>query len=360
MTPPEFTLALAGREDDAAISALLAQSDLPGWIRLSYRVTPGAHGMPHPRARSQTLLARGSEGLAGMVTRSTFPAWMGGSETRLSYLGHFRVAPAARRRVKLLRRAFEDCQKRFGTDPLWSFASLLDGNTPALRLLTSGLPGFPRFTTIGRYQSLVMRSLGRADDPSIRLATPADMPEVAAFYRANRRPLAPVLEADDISSGRWPGLAPHDFLLAERSGRLTGVIALWDQRPFRQLKVTGYQRPLSHLRWAVNALGPLTGFPYLPRVGEDLALAYLSFLTVEAGDTATALRLIRAARTLAGARGLRSVALGLADGDPLVLQLRKGHGAAAYGSCIYTVTWQDGAAPPPDAFVGMQPEIGLL
>ncbi|NJM83854.1 MAG: hypothetical protein HC844_16645 [Tabrizicola sp.] len=104
----------------------------------------------------------------------------------------------------------------------------------------------------------------------------------------------------------------------------------------------------------------MTGFPHLPRLGDDLALAYLSFLTVEPGDQGTLLRLIEAARRLAGSRGLESVAIGLATDDPFLSQLRKTSRAASYGSCIYTLTWQNGAAPSPDEFAGMQPDIGLL
>jgi hypothetical protein len=109
-----FSFDLAEAEDDASISDLLAQSDLPGWISLSYRSTPGAHGMLHPRAVSQTLVARGGGGLAGMVTRSSFPGYLGGRAQDLSYMGHFRVAAFARRRVKLLRQAFDAFRDRFG------------------------------------------------------------------------------------------------------------------------------------------------------------------------------------------------------------------------------------------------------
>ena len=350
-----FTFDLAKAEDDASISDLLAQSELPGWISLSYRSTPGAHGMLHPRAVSQTLVARGAS-LAGMVTQSTFPGFFGGHAQDLSYLGHFRVAAFARRRVRLLRQAFDAIQDRFGTG--WSFASLVDDNIPAKRLLTSGLPGFPRFTMVGRFQTIVLRSLKPVGVDVIRAALPDDMPHLVAFHRSLARSLAPVLSAEDLAQGHWPGLAPQDFLIAEQAGRLIGFVALWDQRRFRQMRVMGYRRPLSACRGVANLLGPLTGFPHLPKVGEDLALGYLSFLSVLPGDHDTAHSLVQAARRLARARGLHSVALGLAGGDPLLERLRLR--AATYGSCIYTVSWQDGAAPPPRDFIGMQPDIGLL
>lgn len=356
----EYQFYESGAGDEAAITDLLAQTGLPGWIDLALLAAPGAQGMLHPRAWSRTLIARGPEGLAGMVTRSTFPGFLTGGAAPLSYLGHFRVAPEARRRVKLLRRAFDICRERFGSEPGWSFASLLDGNDPARRLLTSGLPGFPRLAAIGRYQTVVLRSLRPGAEAEIRRGTAADMGRVVAFHGSHPRPLAPVLAPDDLAEGRWPGLKPDDFLLAERDGRLVGIVALWDQRALRRLQVRGYRPPLSYLRGAVNAVGRLTGFPHLPRLGDMLSLAYLSFLTVEPGDDATAARLVRAARRLSGERGLDCVALGLGADDPLLPQLRTAFRAATYGSCIYAVSWQDDAMPEPSAFARLRPDVGLL
>lgn len=355
-----FALEQAEATDEAAISDLLALSEMPGWISLSYRSAPGRHGMPHPGAVSRTLVARGPDGLAGMVTRSTYSGGLGGGVQTLAYLGHFRIAPTARRRVKLMQRSFETYCQTLGAENAWAFASLLDRNIPARRLLTAGLPGFPRFTAVGNFTTLVLRCMSPQPFPEVRHGLPEDMPAVAEFHRAHLRPLAPALDPTDLAGRRWPELSPQDFLLAERAGRLVGCIALWDQRPFRQLRVTGYRQPIATLRGVANVLGPLTGFPHLPRVGDDLSLAYLSFLTVEPGDHATALWLIRAARMLAGKRGLESVAIGLAADDPFLPRLLDAHRAATYGSCIYAVTCQDGTIPLPGDFTGMQPEIGLL
>lgn len=349
-----FTFDLANPEDDSAISDLLAQSDLPGWVRLSYRSAPGAHAMLHPGAVSRTLVARGGGGLAGMVTQTTYPGYLGGRVQDLSYLGQFRVAPFARRRVKLLRQAFDTLKERFSAG--WSFASLVDDNTPAQRLLTSGLPGFPIVTPVGRFTTIVLRSLKPSQGAGVRTAEHADLPHLAAFHRSLARTLAPVLTPEDLA--RWPGIALQDILVAEQAGTVVGFVALWDQRRFRQVRVMGYRRPLAAVRRVVNLFGPLTGFPHLPGVGEDLATGYLSFLSVLPGDHDTALRLVEAGRGLAGARGLHSVALGLAADDPLLPRLRQR--SATYGSCIYTVTWQDGTAPPPSDFIGMQPDIGLM
>lgn len=351
---------LAGPEDDAAIRALLAGSTLPGWISMSYRASSGAHGMLHTRAIRETLVARRGSDLAGMVSRARFPGFLHGSQATLSYLGHFRAAPNAARRTKLLRGAFEACRDRFGGEPSWSFASLLDGNATAHRLLTSGLAGFPRFSSVGRLQTLVFRSLRPAVVPGTRQAQTQDMGAVVEFHRMRARPLAPVLDAADLSAGRWPGLAANDFILAEQGGRLLGFCALWDQRRFRQLRVSGYRQPLSALRPVINLAGPVTGFPRLPALGEDLRMGYISFLTVRPGDHATALCLIQAARRLAGGRGLDSVALGLAEDDPCLAPLRTAMRPASYGSCIYTLAWQDDAGPSPADFADMQPEIGLL
>jgi hypothetical protein len=358
-----FGFALAGPDDDAQIADLLAQSELPGWISLSYRVAPGAHGLPHPRAVNQTLIARQDDGaLAGMVTRSTFPAFLKGRPKDVSYLGHFRVAPAFRRHSKLLRRAFDEFRAHLDTGD-WSFASLLDDNRAAHRLLTSGLPGFPTFTQLGRYQTTVFRSKATRADPAITAAKPDEMDEVISAYTrmAQHHPLAPVLTPGDFTTDAWPNLKPSDFLVARSAGQIVGLVALWDQRVVRQMQVTGYERRVSLMRPFINALGRVTSLPRLPPVGEHLKVANLSFLATDDPSGKVALALIGAARALAFERGLDGVALGLAVADPLLEQVRQNLRGASYGSCIYGVTWQGKAnSPPPSDFAGMRPDIGLL
>lgn len=363
---PSVRFSLATSEDDGAIAALLAQSELPGWISLSYQAMPGHHGTLHPQGHSQTVLARDASGVAaGMVTRTVLPGYFGGKQATLGYLGQFRIAEAFRRRPKLLQQAFASFRK-LADDPdetPWYFASILSGNLAAKRLLTADLPGFPKFKRAGALFTLAFRSKSRAADPAIRPATADEMPQLAAF--ANRlnadRPLSPRLDAADLANGCWLGLSAHDFMMLHDGGRLIGIAALWDQREFHRLTVTGYDRRLRPWRKLVNLAAPLAGLPHLPAPGETLANATLAFLSVEGNDPGAARRLLAHARHVAAQRGLAMFSLGLAEDDPLLTPLRRAGRHILYESCIYAANWHDGAAlPGHDEFQLMRPEIALL
>ncbi len=353
-----FRFDVAGPGDDPAIAALLEGSELPGWIALSYRAAPGRHGPLHPAADGKSLIVRDAAGTpVGMATRTVMPGYFGGKVQPIGWIGQLRLAPEFRNRPKLLRGGFDLFRRALHSkDTPWYLASILSENTRAKRLLEAGLPGFPRFEPLTDYVTLAYRTGGAGP---VDLARPEDMAAIAAFLNQQNQN-RPGMVWMDPTGPEWKGLRARDFLLARRNGAIVGVVALWDQRPLHRLHVAGYAPMLRRLRPLVNIAGALTGVPRLPAVGQDLASAFLSFLTVQNNDPALAKSLINAARAEAARRGLAMVVAGLAADDPMLRSLQSLR-HRAYRSCIYGVTWFDGdRLPPKAAFDGMKLEIGLL
>ena len=318
---------LAGPGDHADIERLLAQTDMQSWVRLSFRADLSAPPM-HPGAETAHAFARDGATLAACASRTTMPTPHG----PVTWIGGLRVAPAYRGRPGLMRKGLTAIRALLLPDsPGWQIAAILSENTAATRLLTSNLPGFPRFTPVGDLTTLALRPR-RAKTPGIRPATEADLPQIRATLSARTGPLLPLIPPD-FPSG-FPGLTPQDFLISDTGG----TIALWDQRPNRAFRVTGYAPALATLRPLWNLAAPLTGQPALPPPGTTLAQAFLAFLRADTTDDAH--RLVLAALDLAHRRGLATATLGLPPGDPLTRRLRH----RAYRSTLYRVTWPD--APP--------------
>jgi hypothetical protein len=82
-------------------------------------------------------------------------------------------------------------------------------------------------------------------------------------------------------AGRWWGFQIGDFYVAQRSGKVIGVIGKWDQRAFKQTRVLGYSRSLRWFRPLANAAHPLLGTPRFPEPGEAVPYFYLSFVAVD-------------------------------------------------------------------------------
>ena len=149
------------------------------------------------------------------------------------------------------------------------------GNKPAQEVLTSGRAGLPSYLPAGDYCTLALPRLRRIASTGleVRPAADADLPRVLAFLAENgpRRQFFPCYAAEDFQEpgGSLRGLGASNILLAERSGRVVGTLAGWDQHGFRQSVIEGYG---GWLRWArpwYNLLSRLHGRPQLPALGHS-------------------------------------------------------------------------------------------
>jgi hypothetical protein len=80
----------------------------------------------------------------------------------------------------------------------------------------------------------------------------------------------------------------------------------------------------------------------LPRPGEHLRSAYVSFICIAGNDPGIFAGLLRAIYNLAAERRYAHLLVGLAERDPL-LRVAQGYMNITYHSRLYTVAWDDGA-----------------
>jgi hypothetical protein len=353
---PERRVLVAGPDDDADIRALLRQSVMDGAIRLALTREPRfALGAEVEGERHCTVLVRdaATNRLLGMGSRSVREVFHHGEPARLGYLGQLRTAPGTRH-VRRIRDAFNAIEAAARPDELpFDLTSIVADNEPARRLLERGLPGLPEYRPLAEAETLVMptadpvwvRRLRRM--PSVRPAGAGDVARVVGFLQAQlrRHALAPRWTEADLGE-RCRDLAIEHFVLLEEQGALRGVGAVWDQRAFKQVVVSGYQPWLARARRPLNAVLRLLGQPRLPPAGASLTLGYLSHFALAADDDLEgAVALIHGLRRQARGRGLAQLAVTLADDHPLRAALGKRFAARRYRSILYAVCWASRAMP---------------
>jgi GNAT superfamily N-acetyltransferase len=204
--------------------------------------------------------------------------------------------------------------------------TILAGNAPMEYRATGprGLPTLTRFATIeaAAIPLIGWRAPEVGGDVRVASATGTELEEMAALWRrvARQRQFAPVHDATSLA--RWieraPGLSVGDYLLARRrDGRLAGFLALWDQRSFKQLRVTGYSRRLGAFRIGFNALAPVLRAAPLPPTGDPIRCLTALHVCVPAGEPEVLRALLaHAYRSLCG-RGYSFFTIGLDVRDPL-------------------------------------------
>jgi hypothetical protein len=207
--------------------------------------------------------------------------------------------------------------------------TILGGNRAMERRTTGrgGMPNFVRFATIRAFSIPLL--FPRAVGPSgVRVvpATESDIEEMVELWArvAPSRQFAPVFTADEFADwiARAPGLAISDYRLArDRSGRLVGFLAWWDQVRFKQLRVLRYSPRLGVARTAINALARLTGGVSLPAVGDVLRYKTALHVCICDGSPAILHTLIRSSCAELRAARYAFATIGLDARDPLCAAL---------------------------------------
>ncbi len=357
---------LATPADDPEIRRLLRDNPMDGAIRVSLEREPNAflgaavEGEPH-----HTVVARepSTGRIVGMGTRAVWNAFVNGAPCRLGYLSQLRVDRAFRGRRRILAAGYAALRELRGPDEApFDVTSIIADNETARRLLAGGIPGIPGYRELSGFVALVLPAVRKSRRPrAVRIepCPPDRLAEVADCLERNRRrhQAAPFFTTAELSSPeRSRGLAPQDFRLAVRDGRVVGCLALWDQSGFKQAVVRGYGPRLARWRPWINRVSRVLRMPRLPDPGEPLPHAYLSHLAVDDDDPGVFRALVESVHDEACARRYAYVVLGLAAGHPWLPWLERRFRPRRYASVLYTVDWGKGSAAV-EALDGRLPHV---
>jgi hypothetical protein len=352
---------LARPEDDPEIRRLLRDNPMDGAIRVSLEREPNAFLAASVEGdRHTTVVARDADSgrIVGMGTRAVWNAFVNGEPRRLGYLSQLRIDRAARASLNTRRllaagyAALRDLRQPDETP--FDLTSIIADNDAARRLLGKGVPGLPIYHELSRFVTLVLPAVRprRGRGPvTIEPGVSERIPEIADCLVRNRRRFqaAPWFTAEDLRSPeRSRGLAPADFRLALRDGRVAGCLALWDQGGFKQAVVRGYAPGLARWRPWINRLPRSLGIPRLPDPGEPLPHATISHVAVDQDDPEIFQALLESANAEACARRYAYIVIGFAAGHPWLTWLEKRFRPRRYESMLYTVHWDGGAEPLDD------------
>lgn len=333
-------LAVARREDDADLRALLRRAVMPGAIRVAFTREPQYFaGEGLAGSDDITLVARQDGRLAGMGRCSINTLYRNGIPQSVAYLGELRIDPGAPRSAAMLRDGYRLLASEAGAVDGF-FTSIATGNLRARRVLERGARlGLPRYTTLCDLVTLVM-PVGRGSSGTSALEL--DLGELTAFLDRQSRGHQLTLT---WNVSRWGdllrhGVSPSSCVVSMDGSDIAGAAAIWDQRAFRQVVVDGYDHRIQVARPLYNALQSLRGLAPLPEAGASLAQGMLlgAFVTRPEGWDALWPALARRARAL----GLSWLTVARQAGDPELTVLRRRAGVQEYRSTLYAVDWSDG------------------
>jgi hypothetical protein len=361
-----FQFELAGPADDADLRLVLASTPMAGRMAVSFQREPSWFGGAVVDGFSRQVVAcrdQNTGRIFGFGCRSLRELYVNGEPATVGYLSGLRVLPEYRNRGLVARGyAFFRQLHQDGRTPFY-LTTIAEGNETALRILTSGRAGLPRYHPAGRCHTVAIALPRRGpgfrparSGPNrqagslpheIRPAGSTDLSAVLEFLNTvgRRRQFFPLYHREDFLApdGLLRGLELNRLLLAERGGRLMGMVAAWDQHAYRQHVVHAYTGWLRSLRPLYNILAWLRGSAGLPAAGQPLRTLMAALPLVVNDDPAIFADLLTALRDHCGGGPWTHLLVGLHEHDPLLPVARRFQ-CACYASLLFLVCWPDGDA----------------
>lgn len=352
------------RDDDGAVRALLRASVIPGAVRVAFTREPHYFaGDSLAGGEDHAVVARHERRLVGLGRCSVYPLFRNGAAARIGYLGALRVASGTPHAARLLRDGYARLAELVGEVDA-CFTSITSDNARARAVLErGGRLGLPTYTPIASLVTLmapVHAGGGVPDVAAVDTAADADAGDAVAYLASRARDVQLALPwgPDRLVQLASHGFAADDLLVVRRAGTVVAAAGVWDQRPFRQVVVDGYDPTLQLARPAANLWLRLTRRPALPPPGSVLAQGAVLGAFVTAPDDWRALW--PALQSRAHAKGLAWLAIARDARDPELPVLRALTRAREYHTTLYDVSL--GGRSPASAWDGrlVRPEVALL
>lgn len=354
--------------DDEALQQILRDNPMQGWLLLTLERSPSYFAGENLMGRSRAIIGQDAakDGkVIGMYHTAFLPVFINGEVVQAGYLGELRTNQAYRNSLRILKYGFESIRplnrRESSATQIW-FTSIASDNHAARRLLETNNLNLPRYTPVGELQTLAISVRHGKRPILLQPATKADIPGICKLYnrQASRYNFAPYLAPSWLHElSKSKGLSIEDFWLFKNGESIEACIAVWDQRPFKQVVVQGFRFPLNHLRPFYNLLAYLQGKPLLPKTNCQLESVYLSFFSFSSKAEEHALEILREALYVAGMKNARIGLIGLTATNPLLPSLRASLHPTIYQTCIEIVSWGDEESMHLNE-ANLQPEIAIL
>lgn len=295
---PSYQVRPACEDDNGAILSLLADNPQPGPVSLAFERAPDYfHGAAVSCHRPDVFVVekhqpgQSAPHLAGVFNIGTRDLYINGAIQPVRYAHDFRIDHSARG-GEALWAAYEDGRTTIDGHP-WVQAVVLADNHHFLKSISRRRKGMPAFYPTGDIETSLLcgrrKRPRNSDGLKIRMAGRQDLDIMQAFHDklAPQRQFIPACHFADLVAGDpfYRGLEISDYWLAFDGDELVALAGTWDQKAFRQTRVSSYSLPIRLARPFYNGWSRVSGGIPLPRKGDCFNYRMIHTLLVKQQDT---------------------------------------------------------------------------
>ncbi len=258
--------------------------------------------------------------------------YVNGQPRKTGYFANLYVKREARKMGWLYRASapfFDDITQRVSI----GYATTVKGNRATETMIGRRIPKFPLMPytfSAGLHRThniLITFAKKQRSKLHIRRAGDADLHAIAALLDSEycNRLFGPVYTPEKLEQTirSRPGFSISDYWVAENGERMVGVCSAWDIGSFRRIRVLAYRKSYRIIYRLYRLLGPLLGFPALPKPGEPFRELVVNDFATENRDPEILRALLVAVYGEARRRGYNMIQVGSYEGDPMLGAARR-------------------------------------
>lgn len=360
-----FRIRPATPDDSDGLLQLLSKTAQQGRIRLTFERQPNYF---HAAAVSTEqpdiwVMDKPDRGIIGTFSIGQRRVFINGQPRSVRYGSDLRIHPDFQggRTLFRLTKHYRECMLNH-----WMQTVILEENKASMSTVGSGRALLPQYISTGPLTTWLISLRHKTTapfDPQIVRASASTVPEMQRFFNteAAQKQFYPCYDFSRIGGDDpyYRDIQLNQFFLLYEQGELTAMAGLWNQKAFKQTRVSGYAPLLKAVRPFYNGLTRFTGHLPLPKPGTLSSYLMLHSVVIKDNDTQRFDRLLRHIRHAVEDSGATAIACGFDSNDPLlsVAQQHRGH---ALHSRHFIATYQPDLLPPLDPMRLQYPEISRL
>ena len=268
--------------DNRGVLDLINSTYTKGEIEILFSKSPNyLSAMKMTADTIQAVVGKIEDRIEVLGTRSLKKAYINGEETTLGYLSDLRVSQNAKKMNSLskgfqyIRTLMQDNRAKL------HIATIIEDNRHGKIALTwkNKSPDVPNFYDLGLMNTYflipVLPKFFKLSSDKINITRGSfnDLDEITEFLNTEgkKKQFFPVYTKEFFLN--LPNFNPQDFYIAKKDNKIAGIVAKWDQTPFKQAVIKKYNK-----KWIF--IKRLTG-NILPEENETIKQFYVSFITIK-------------------------------------------------------------------------------
>ncbi len=290
-----FSINLAAVNNEKELHEILKNIYMEGSMKLTQRREPDFFNSLEIDGKiTQVVLGKDlkKNKIIGFGLRAIRELFVNGEVSDIGYLGNLRLLPEYRNGT-MLARGFKFFKELHKDNRVKIYlTSIVEDNKSALKILTSGKAGLPKYNDFGKYFTrmigLKKRKRISSSGTEIFRGNKKALDKICKFLNdvGKEKQFFPYYTPEDFikPTGLLRGLSESDLYYIEKNGEILGVIGIWSQGNFKQTVVSDYSIGLKLLRVPWNLVSSILDIPKLPGPGKYLNYFYTGLIAVKNND----------------------------------------------------------------------------